>query len=251
MLDTHNSNHRSAIKNVTRTIFTISLAFGASLVFRPRPLSSPKSLIVFRLKVLSNYIWIASYYMTLTYSIVLHFREADLKKRLLERILFTVSHTTRLLSNLTILVTCLCFFHKRQYNAILCEYRRIDAQIARIQRTDFVQNCNPNNGNKSRFTILLLVAFVSLNFVILLMDYVDSDDGRLLAYLVGTTVYVVPNVSMTLMQVQFVNYMRMLKERYDRVNQLLRQALLDKRRRSAIIRWNVNVESVDFAKQAS
>lgn len=198
------------------TVFQLSQVFGASFICRRT--SQPKK--CFRFKIVLQYMWMVCYYMALTYGIFTQFRQTVTEKRLPQKMLFFTSHTMRLISNLTVLITCVRFFHNSECAIILDKINRIDLRISTFGLSGIVHTSDSN----SRFNMCAITAFLSLNTLILLLDFIDSN-GEITEFLTSATVYILPNFSLTLMQLQYVNFMRILKERYDGINALLRRSM--------------------------
>lgn len=204
------------ISNSFCIIFKISQVFCASFPIR----RCSQSTLLFRLKCILQSIWMILYNSILSYEIILRFNQLEIDKPLHERILFETSHVTRLVANLIILITCLFIVYRRQLEQLFIEFRKIDNQIIRIALARIRNNSN----SKNRFNMWILIAFASVNATITLGDYFDSE-GQILQYLNSTAVYVLPNISLTLIQLQYVNFLMLLHERYSKINVLLELAL--------------------------
>lgn len=194
------------------TIFTISQVFGASLIFR----HGSKSSNIFRFQLVLHYAWTICYYMALTYAIFQVFYESETDKPKLEKILSILCHVTRFISNLTILITCICIFHTNQLEQVFNSMRLIDARISVISVAGTENKSDPN----SRFNVCIIITFVLLNAVILLLEFIDTNES-MMEFLNDIAAYILPNCSLTLMHLQFVNFLRNLKERYGKVNAML------------------------------
>lgn len=212
------------LRSATATLLAISVVFCAT---PPLPLrsatSSRQSRRRLRCRRLAQFVWPLLFFTVILVCMVFQHRHFDAGKQQLERFLYTVSYAMSATNNALIAAGTLRLrsFYRR-YGA---EMRRIDGRLLAIEGAGSNVQVASEYVLLRRFVRGWLLVLAAVMTASLAID-VGFNGANAVASLRSSCVYLVPNVSIGLVVLQFVVAGRAVGGKYAAINRLLERRFL-------------------------